>query len=228
MYKHISLARKVAAFVAAQRGEDVLDPASAAFKVDAWFGTLGKQLYMSMPAATKGPLPELEDVWEYSDHMCEMAELLLDEPPTFQNALAVQDALMMAIQCGCEAPVPRPSQLKSAILPSLAGQLMCGKRNCPSCPSACLFNFYSIEEDEDGVDVMTMQQNWHKNSARGHKPIGYSFTAGSSMTRLMKYHLEFGRDLIMKGTNAPLDLVSARLIYKKAKLIWKSFKTHTL
>lgn len=90
VYKHLSLGRKVAAFVAAERGEDVQDNASDACKLDTWYHNLGKQIYITMAAVEKGPLPSLEKMWAFSDYTTAQARLLLDKPVSYKNAMAVQ------------------------------------------------------------------------------------------------------------------------------------------
>ena len=90
VYKHLSLGRKVAAFLAAEQREDVQDIASDAFKLDNWYHNLGKQIYISMAAVEKGPLPSLEKMWAFSDYTAAQALLLLDKPVSYKNAMAVQ------------------------------------------------------------------------------------------------------------------------------------------
>lgn len=80
----------MAAFVAAEKGQDVQDATSDAFKLDSWYHNLGKQVFFSMAAVEKGPLPSLEKLWAFSDFFAALALLVLDKPVTYKNAMAVQ------------------------------------------------------------------------------------------------------------------------------------------
>lgn len=73
---------------------------------------------------------------------------------------------MIILQCGGEAPCVRPAIMKTAILAGLVGQLMCGRASCTSCPDHCKFNYWQIQEDEDGMEYLRLYANKHKNTSR--------------------------------------------------------------
>lgn len=92
MYKHLTVGRKVSAFLAVRIGENIHDPASKAFQLDTWYHNLGRQVYALMEASEKGPLPSLEQMWGFADYIAAVALQLLGLPATYKIALTIQVA----------------------------------------------------------------------------------------------------------------------------------------
>jgi hypothetical protein len=131
---HLSVARKVNDFLKSQKPDD---EAAAQFykKMDGWLGRIEAQVQVVMPKPKKSYIPECAVLMAWAQDRCETAALLverritgigfLDKP----TAMAVQDAIVIALVVGLWFPPIRINMIKTWNLPR-NGKAFCDDRDC--------------------------------------------------------------------------------------------------
>lgn len=202
--KHVSLARKINSYLA--RSTSAASSRSAtgqnAAQMDAWLHTLENQITQVTPKPDKSNLPSAEAVFAWVHEVVksalETAEFeVMNGGLTPAGARQVQDAVILGIGIGVEAPPCRLSIVKSAVHPKYHGKVRCPDKDCRH-PDTCGGNTWKVtsaEEDADGAEIQLVAPH-HKNDARGFESIMYTYAKGSVFAKLFFLHIDKGHQLL--------------------------------
>lgn len=167
MVSHVSLARKVNAFINTGVASASSAATAAAARMEAWLKTLECQLQTAIPMKPKTELPLAEVVLPWAVGLgtealravdrevqdCESSSELRDHLMTKRTALKVQKAIVASFVTGCHTPPIRLNLITTLLHPSMAeAGMKCTDKDCRN-KASCLGNRFVLrpyEEDAGG------------------------------------------------------------------------------
>ena len=199
--KHVSLGRKVNAYLASRPGGS---PATAS-NVDGWFARLEQQLNDALLRTEKEDLPELGQVLEWVQEVCEAALAEAEEAKRWNGHLdhatarSVQRAIIANLVSGLELPPIRPHIIKTALHPEYVGKVECRDPDCRE-RRRCMGNHFKLDYSAAHATptnpVIKLWAPHHKNDWRGYGPNDTTYPAPGLLGQLMHLHVTEGHHLI--------------------------------
>jgi hypothetical protein len=150
--KHISLAKKINAFLKAEQQDGAWEAQADA--VDSWLAQLETQLGSVLPDPTKRETPTMDELISWVEELGNFAELEVHNDREFEGEITkatarlVQQTIIAMLVVGVCAPPIRLSIIKSAVHPDYAKE--CMDPDCRRGPD-CLGNVFKLIDGKQAM-----------------------------------------------------------------------------
>ncbi len=233
--KHISLARKVNAYLATLNPSPSSEDERHTKRLDDWLGVLEAQIFLAIPKAPRAALPSFDEVCHWAEVLSEEAfhrvkseEAEFGRLTSWKGARMVQDAIIARLLIGTDLPPARSFCIKTSTHPDFLPDLSrCPDPGCrtPGCKGnrfilteneaalgdeePCDYFDYLCGEDEDPLPSYTVSFIYpHHKTARGDdtRTIRCTIPPNSILADLLALHILRGHEIM--APNEPALFVS--------------------